>query len=115
MKTALITGVTGQDGCYLAKNLLEKGYDTAVGERGARISGGQLQRIGIARALYNNPSIIIFDEATSSLDIETESEILKSIENFKKNKTILIISHRNITLKNCDETYKIENKKLILN
>ncbi len=96
-------------------NSLEKGYDTVVGERGARISGGQLQRIGIARALYNNPSIIIFDEATSSLDIETESEILKSIENFKKNKTILIISHRNITLKNCDETYKIENKKLTLN
>ena len=75
-------------------------------------SGGERQRIGIARAIYHNPEILIFDESTSSLDLETEKKILKEIYSFKKKKTIFIISHKNKTLENCDYILKIKNKKL---
>ena len=71
---------------------LPKGLNTVVGERGVQISGGQMQRIGIARALYNNPEILILDEATSALDNKTEIEFIKSIE--KSVKTIIMIAHR---------------------
>ena len=91
---------------------LENQLDTEIGERGARLSGGQKQRIGIARAMYNNPEILIFDESTSSLDVETEEKIMSEIYKFKRKKTVLIVSHKNKILKNCDYIFKIKGKKL---
>lgn len=81
---------------------LDGGLDSAMGERGAKISGGQCQRIGIARALYRNPSILIFDEATSALDNETEAELMETIRGFKGEKTMFIVTHRLSTIKFCD-------------
>ena len=86
---------------------------TKVGERGIRLSGGQLQRIGIARALYENPEIIIFDEATSALDFETEKEVLKSINTLKKEKTIIMITHRIKNLEEFDKIFFMEDGKMI--
>jgi ABC-type multidrug transport system fused ATPase/permease subunit len=91
---------------------LESGINSSVGERGVSFSGGQKQRIGIARALYNNPSLLIFDEATSALDIDTEAEIMKTIFKFQKSKTIIIIAHRLSTVKKCDLIYKINKGKI---
>jgi ATP-binding cassette subfamily B protein len=88
-------------------------YDSFVGERGIRLSGGQKQRIGIARAIYKNPSLIIFDEATSALDTKTEEDVMKSIYSLNKELTVLIISHRVTTLKDCDRVIKIEDKGII--
>jgi len=93
-------------------NNLELGMNTKVGERGVQLSGGQRQRIGIARALYNSPEILILDEATSALDDKTEREIVKTINDLKGDKTIIMIAHRISTLKNCEKIYEIENKKL---
>jgi len=90
-----------------------KKYDAVIGERGVRLSGGQKQRIGIARALYNNAEVIIFDEATSSLDSETEKVVMESIDTLSKDLTILIIAHRISTLKNCDIIISLEGGKII--
>lgn len=94
-------------------NELPNGLDTVVGERGVRLSGGQRQRIGIARALYKNPEILVLDEGTSALDYTTENNIMKSINAFKHNKTIIIIAHRLSTLENCDSLYEINKGNLI--
>ena len=80
-----------------------------MGERGIRLSGGQRQRIGIARALYNDPQIILFDEATSSLDTKNEEEIIKSIIGLKKDKTLICISHKLSNLKNMDKIISLKN------
>lgn len=80
---------------------LEKGLDTHLNDLGSNISGGQRQRIGIARALITRPQILVFDEATSSLDVNTEGEILRTIQNLKKGMTIVMIAHRLSTLKIC--------------
>jgi len=87
----------------------EESYQTKVGERGVRLSGGQRQRVGIARALYRNSPILVLDEATSALDIETEKEIIQSINDYAHDITVIMIAHRTSTLMNCDWIYKIEN------
>ncbi len=84
-----------------------QGYNTVVGERGVRLSGGQRQRLGIARALYYDPTIIIFDEATSALDSKTEEDVMQSIAKLNDKLTILIVAHRTTTLKNCDEIIQL--------
>ncbi len=81
------------------------GLDTLLGERGIRLSGGQIQRVGIARALYCQPSLLIFDEATSALDGATEEAIQQTIESLREHMTMLIIAHRLSTVKNCDYIY----------
>ena len=90
----------------------KNGLDTFVGERGARISGGQLQRIAIARALYNNPEIIVFDEATNALDEDTENEVMKILLELKGKKTILLISHSHQNLVHCDKNFELINGTL---
>ncbi len=91
---------------------LPKKLNTIVGERGSRMSGGQVQRIGIARAIYRNPSLLILDEATSSLDIKTQEQIMLNLKNYKKNRIILLSSHRPETLKYCDKVLNIDKGNL---
>ena len=91
---------------------LEAGIDTIIGERGAKLSGGQLQRISIARALYAEKPVLIFDEATSALDHETERLLLSSLKKEFVDKTVIIITHRSEALVFCNEIYQIENKEL---
>ncbi len=93
------------------QNLPQK-LETYVGEFGVRLSGGQRQRLGIARALYLDTDLLILDEATSSLDEETEKEIINSINSMKGKKTIIISSHKKEILKQCDEIYKVENQTI---
>ena len=94
------------DGVIMSTKL---GYNTPIGERGVRFSGGQRQRLGIARALYKEASIIIFDEATSALDSETEVAVMESIDNLSADLTIIIVAHRVSTLINTDQIIKIAN------
>ena len=91
---------------------LPKKYKTTVGERGVRLSGGQRQRIGIARALYKNVDVIVLDEATSALDGETELAVMKAIEAFSKNLTVLIIAHRLSTLRNCSSIVELDHGQI---
>ena len=94
-------------------NISKEGINTMVGERGIRLSGGQIQRIGIARALYHNPKILILDEATSSLDIKTEEEIMKSVYALYGNLTLIIIAHRLSTLAKCDKIIRLEKGSIV--
>lgn len=87
-------------------------YQTKVGERGIQLSGGQRQRIGIARALYKKAGVLIFDEATNSLDMETESAVMEAIDGLRSEFTILIIAHRLNTLKGCSRIFEIENGEI---
>ena len=92
---------------------LHEGIDTVIGERGIRLSGGQQQRVAIARALYREPDVLIFDEATSSLDTKSEKEIQKTIYSFKETKTLVIIAHRLSTVEDCDKIIWLENGKVL--
>ncbi|MBM3892914.1 ABC transporter ATP-binding protein [Candidatus Dependentiae bacterium] len=91
---------------------LPNGYDTVVGENGGQLSGGQKQRLTIARALLKNPEIFIFDEATSSLDDESETMIRQTIETLRGNKTVIIVSHRPSILQNVDRMLLVNNKQV---
>ena len=95
-------------------NMLPDKIHTIIGERGSKLSGGQCQRIGIARALYREPSIIILDEATNALDEITENKILSSIFNKNPEKTIIIISHNKSALKYCNKIFEMNSNKLNL-
>lgn len=90
--------------------LLPDGLDSQIGDRGVRISGGQRQRLGIARALYHDPEILVFDEATSALDTDTEAALMEAIDGLKGQKTMLIIAHRLNTIKKCDKIYEVADK-----
>jgi len=92
---------------------LPQGYDTIVGERGLAISGGQRQRIAIARALIRDPEILIFDEATSAVDLESERLIQKSINDLAKQKTMIIISHHLSSMENADVFYVLDNGRIV--
>lgn len=91
---------------FLNKN---HGVHTLVGENGIQLSGGQKQRIAIARALYGQPEILVLDEATSSLDDETEKKIMNEIYNITKDKTLIIVAHRLSTIEGCDSVFTLEN------
>ena len=93
-------------------NSLDKKFETNVGEKGIKLSGGQIQRLGIARALFSNPDIIIFDEATSSLDLKTENEFLEGLELLRGKVTIIFVSHRKPSLKYCNKIIDLDEIKL---
>ena len=92
---------------------LPNGLDTTIGDRGVRLSSGQRQRIGIARALYHDPEILVFDEATSALDNDTEAAVMDAVNSFHGKKTMIIIAHRLNTIEKCDIIYKVEDGKLV--
>ena len=105
----LIIKVSKMAQLYDFVQTLPNKFNTQLGERGARISGGQQQRIGIARALYKQPKLIIFDEATSALDEDVEKSIIKTIENLGKEISTISISHKRSVLTNCSNIIEIKN------
>ncbi len=92
--------------------VMPDGYDTQIGERGIRLSGGQKQRVAIARAILRNSPIIILDEATASVDVETEQQIQNSIAHMAGNHTIIAIAHRLSTIRSADKILVIENGRI---
>ena len=92
---------------------LPNGLDTQVGDRGIRFSGGQRQRMAIARALYHDPEILVLDEATSALDTETENAVMEAIDRLHNHKTLIIVAHRLSTIENCDVVYEITDGKAV--
>ena len=115
------TGATKEEVISAAQNadihdfitILPDGYETIVGERGLKLSGGEKQRVAIARTILKNPKIFFFDEATSALDTSTEKEIQKNLENVSKGKTTLIIAHRLSTAANADNIIVLDQGSII--
>ena len=101
-----------QSQCTEFISSLRDGYDTIIGERGQKLSGGQKQRLAIARAIIRQPDILIFDEATSSVDNRTERLIQKSFLDIKQDRTMIIIAHRLSTIRNCDNIFVIKNSRI---
>jgi ATP-binding cassette subfamily B protein len=91
---------------------LPQGYDTIVGERGLKLSGGEKQRVAIARVLLKNPAILVFDEATSSLDSQSEKNILEALARISHNKTTLVIAHRLSTVVDADRIIVLEQGRV---
>ena len=91
----------------------KEGYKTLLGERGVTLSGGQIQRVSIARALIKDPQILLLDDCLSAVDTDTEEEILKHLKSVSKNKTTLIVSHRISSLKHADQIVVFENGKIV--
>ena len=89
-------------------NELPMKYQTLIGERGIRLSGGQRQRLGIARALYHNPKVLVLDEATNALDVHTEQLVIEEIKKLRKERTMIVITHRLNSVKDCDNIILIE-------
>ena len=92
---------------------LPRGYETLVGERGAKLSGGERQRIAIARALLKNAPILLLDEATASLDAESEREVQDALSALKKGRTTLVIAHRLATVRSADQIYVLEGGRVV--
>jgi ATP-binding cassette subfamily B protein len=92
---------------------LPEGYDTVIGERGLKLSGGQKQRLSIARAVLRDAPILIFDEATASVDVETEAEIQQAIQELAKSRTILVVAHRLSTVKRADNILVFREGKIV--
>lgn len=92
---------------------LPEGLDTIIGEDGGRLSGGEKQRIALARALYPNPSILLLDEATSSLDSQTEADVMRAVQSLKGGRTILIVTHKMSAIEDCDMVIKIEKSTIV--
>ena len=92
---------------------LPEGVDTFVGARGVRLSGGERQRVGIARALYHQPEVLVFDEATSSLDNQTEASVIQAIQRLQGDRTLLIIAHRLSTIRWCDRLIHMKDGRIV--
>lgn len=92
---------------------LPQGIDTLLGERGVRLSGGQRQRVALARAFYHGRNVLVLDEATSSLDHETERQIVEEIKYLKGQKTLIVIAHRLTTVEHCDRIYRLEQGRIV--
>ena len=107
-----IVSAAKQSQCDEFITSLKDGYETLIGERGQKLSGGQRQRLAIARAIVRDPDILIFDEATSSVDNRTERLIQKSFFDLKKNRTMIIVAHRLSTIRNCDNIFVIKDSKV---
>ena len=108
----MLKAADGANACEFI-NDLEFQYDTIIGERGVKLSGGQQQRMAIARAIYKNPSLLILDEATSSLDTKSERLVQNALDNLMKNRTVLVIAHRLSTIKNADKIIVIDEGKIV--
>ena len=92
---------------------LPDGIETNVGECGKRLSGGEVQRLGIARALYHDPQVLVFDEATSALDVETERHVVAAVESLRGVKTVVIVAHRPSTVAACDVLHRLEDGRVV--
>ena len=111
-QNAISAAKTAQIHDYIETEL-PHGYDTFCGERGVRLSGGQRQRIALARALYHQPSVLVFDEATSALDNETERKLIAEIEDLPNDLTIIMVAHRLSTVKNCNVIYVMSQGEIV--